>query len=154
MRPRQLVASALRRAPEPDPRSSAALVEVSAAGRLRVEGRLGARSVGRTAVLRERESGESVPIRFVRAGDDPEFEATLRCAVGAPLERPEALRVPITVAWAEHDRLLPTRTQAGRARRRLPQARHTLLRGCGHVPTYDDPAQVAAVLRAAMAARA
>ncbi len=84
----------------------------------------------------------------------PGFEATLRCAVGAPLERPEALRVPITVAWAEHDRLLPTRTQAGRARRRLPQARHTLLRGCGHVPTYDDPAQVAAVLRAAMAARA
>jgi pimeloyl-ACP methyl ester carboxylesterase len=55
------------------------------------------------------------------------------------------LRCPVTIAWGERDRLLIPR-QAERARRALPQARHVLLRGCGHVPTHDDPNQVAAVI--------
>lgn len=46
--------------------------------------------------------------------------------------------VPITVAWAEKDRLLLP-YQAERARRRLPQARHRWLEDCGHVPMPDDP---------------
>ena len=50
---------------------------------------------------------------------------------------------PTTIAWAEHDRLLLTARQAPRAQRLLPGARHLRLHGCGHVPTYDDPAQVA-----------
>ena len=50
---------------------------------------------------------------------------------------------PTTVAWGEHDRLLLTARQAPRAQRRLPGARHVRLHGCGHVPTYDDPEQVA-----------
>ena len=50
---------------------------------------------------------------------------------------------PTTIAWAEHDRLLLTSRQAPRAQRRLPGARHVRLHGCGHVPTYDDPEQVA-----------
>jgi pimeloyl-ACP methyl ester carboxylesterase len=49
---------------------------------------------------------------------------------------------PVTIAWAEKDRLLLPR-QAERARRALPRARHLTLAGCGHVPTWDDPAQVA-----------
>jgi pimeloyl-ACP methyl ester carboxylesterase len=53
--------------------------------------------------------------------------------------------VPVTIAWGEHDRiLLPY--HAAIARRRMPQARHVVLRGCGHVPMADDPAQVAQVL--------
>jgi pimeloyl-ACP methyl ester carboxylesterase len=59
--------------------------------------------------------------------------------------RDHELRCPVTVAWGERDRLLIPR-QAERARRALPQARHVLLRGCGHVPTHDDPDQVAAVI--------
>ena len=47
----------------------------------------------------------------------------------------------VTVAWGEHDKLL-LRRQADRARAALPQARHIILPGCGHVPTYDDPAVV------------
>jgi pimeloyl-ACP methyl ester carboxylesterase len=31
-------------------------------------------------------------------------------------------------------------------RRAVPGARHVTLRGCGHVPTWDDPEQVARVL--------
>jgi pimeloyl-ACP methyl ester carboxylesterase len=59
--------------------------------------------------------------------------------------RPAELSCPVTIAWGERDRLLIPR-QAGRARRLLPHARHVTLRGCGHVPTWDDPEQVARVL--------
>ncbi|ORV45490.1 hypothetical protein AWC02_12990 [Mycolicibacter engbaekii] len=53
--------------------------------------------------------------------------------------------IPVTVAWAARDRiLLPY--QARLAERRLPQARHIRLTGCGHVPMADDPEQVARVL--------
>ena len=51
---------------------------------------------------------------------------------------------PTTIAWGERDRLLISSRQAPRARRALPDARHVTLRGCGHVPTWDDPEQVAA----------
>jgi pimeloyl-ACP methyl ester carboxylesterase len=56
---------------------------------------------------------------------------------------------PTTVAWGDRDRLLIYSRQAPRARRRLPDARHVILRGCGHVPTWDDPEQVASVLLSA-----
>ena len=55
------------------------------------------------------------------------------------------------VAWAERDRLLLTSRQAPRAARMLPRARHVILRGCGHVPMWDDPGQVARVLLEASA---
>jgi pimeloyl-ACP methyl ester carboxylesterase len=58
---------------------------------------------------------------------------------------------PTTVAWGDRDRLLLYRRQAPRARRRLPAARHVTLYGCGHVPTWDDPEQVARVLLQASA---
>jgi pimeloyl-ACP methyl ester carboxylesterase len=53
---------------------------------------------------------------------------------------------PTTVAWGERDRILITSRQAPRAARLLPQARHVPLRGCGHVPMWDDPEQVARVM--------
>jgi pimeloyl-ACP methyl ester carboxylesterase len=53
---------------------------------------------------------------------------------------------PTTVAWGERDRLLIFSRQAPRAQRLLPRARHVVLRGCGHVPMWDDPEQVARVL--------
>jgi pimeloyl-ACP methyl ester carboxylesterase len=56
---------------------------------------------------------------------------------------------PTTIAWGERDRLLIFSRQAPRARRALPEARHVVLHGCGHVPTWDDPEQVARVLLSA-----
>ena len=53
---------------------------------------------------------------------------------------------PVTVAWGSHDFLLLGRPQSARARERLPQARHVTLHGCGHIPTWDDPEQVARVI--------
>jgi pimeloyl-ACP methyl ester carboxylesterase len=60
---------------------------------------------------------------------------------------------PATIAWGIHDRLLPFRTQATRARTLLPSARHLTL-GVGHVPFYDDPAVVAEAIRSSASARA
>jgi len=51
----------------------------------------------------------------------------------------------VTIAWGTKDRLLLPR-QARRAARSIPGARLVMLSGCGHVPTYDDPEQVARVL--------
>jgi pimeloyl-ACP methyl ester carboxylesterase len=55
---------------------------------------------------------------------------------------------PVTIAWGEFDFLLPY-WQAARARRALPDAQHVRLRGCGHLPTWDDPDQVIAAVRSA-----
>jgi pimeloyl-ACP methyl ester carboxylesterase len=55
------------------------------------------------------------------------------------------IAVPVTIAWGTQDRLLLP-TQALRARRLLPNARHVWLRGCGHVPMSDDPELVASII--------
>jgi pimeloyl-ACP methyl ester carboxylesterase len=54
--------------------------------------------------------------------------------------------VPITVAWGDRDRLLPPWTQARRARRVVPAARHVRI-DAGHLPYFDAPAQVVALIR-------
>ncbi|HVE67262.1 MAG TPA: alpha/beta fold hydrolase [Solirubrobacteraceae bacterium] len=76
----------------------------------------------------------------------PGFEATLDAMQGWRLRDGDAIACPVTIAWAQWDMVLIPR-QADRARRALPRARHGVLAGCGHVPTWDDPAQVARVLR-------
>jgi pimeloyl-ACP methyl ester carboxylesterase len=53
--------------------------------------------------------------------------------------------VPVTIAWATRDAVLP-RNQANVARALLPHAEHILLPGCGHVPMSDDPRRVAGVI--------
>ena len=57
--------------------------------------------------------------------------------------RPQMPGCKTTIAWAQRDRLLLAGRQAPRAARWLPEARHVTLRGCGHVPMWDDPDQVA-----------
>jgi pimeloyl-ACP methyl ester carboxylesterase len=61
----------------------------------------------------------------------------MRAAVFSGVEQ---IGVPVTLAWAELDRLL-------RRPREVAPGWHTLtLHGCGHIPTWDDPEQVAGVL--------
>jgi pimeloyl-ACP methyl ester carboxylesterase len=81
---------------------------------------------------------------WVRAcADAPAFWDLLRDAPGWDARPPVS---PTTVAWGDRDRLLIYSRQARRARRRLPGAQHVTLAGCGHVPTWDDPEQVAGVI--------
>jgi pimeloyl-ACP methyl ester carboxylesterase len=69
---------------------------------------------------------------------------TMLAAAEAFTETPPS-DVPVTVAWAGRDLVLP-RWQAQTARRRLPAANHIVLRGVGHVPMFDNPHLVAQVL--------
>ena len=78
-------------------------------------------------------------------GRCPGFETTFDAVGDFRWSGPEPA-CPVTVAWGERDRILIYSRQAPRARRRLPGARHVTLSGCGHVPTWDDPEQVARVL--------
>jgi pimeloyl-ACP methyl ester carboxylesterase len=75
----------------------------------------------------------------------PWFDETLLAAIDEHFRGGEQITVPITIAWGEKDRLLLPH-QPRRAARAIPGARLVTLRGCGHVPTYDDPEQVASVL--------
>jgi pimeloyl-ACP methyl ester carboxylesterase len=80
-----------------------------------------------------------------RTAAAPSFGA-MRRALGRYRVQSMDFACPVTIAWGSHDRLLLTRPHAGRARERLPQARHVTLHGCGHIPTWDDPEQVARVI--------
>ncbi len=53
--------------------------------------------------------------------------------------------VPVTIAWAARDLVLPP-WQAEVARAVLPHARHVTMRGVGHVPMWDAPEHVARIL--------
>jgi pimeloyl-ACP methyl ester carboxylesterase len=75
----------------------------------------------------------------------PWFDATLPSIRAFQFEGSEPPSVPVTISWGEKDRLLVPR-QATRAQRAIPGVRMVTLRDCGHVPTYDDPAQVTRVL--------
>jgi pimeloyl-ACP methyl ester carboxylesterase len=79
------------------------------------------------------------------AADAPSFFETLGPVASGRFAGGEAITVPVTIAWGELDRLLLPR-QAARAAQLLPQARSVWLYDCGHVPTYDDPQQVAQVI--------
>jgi pimeloyl-ACP methyl ester carboxylesterase len=80
------------------------------------------------------------------------FEETAEACVETTFPRTE-MEVPVTVAWGRHDRVLLYR-QLMRVPAILPGARILTLEGCGHVPTYDDPEQVARVILEGSAAEA
>lgn len=75
-------------------------------------------------------------------GGAPGFDETLE-SFGNVLP-PAPPKAPITIAWGEHDRLLPRR-QAVRAAKWSGQ-RVKLMKGCGHLPMSDDPELVARVI--------
>ena len=54
------------------------------------------------------------------------------------------LGVPLTIAWAEFDRLVRNRPLPDGVL--PPEVRQVVLPGCGHVPTWDDPELVSRVI--------
>ncbi len=59
----------------------------------------------------------------------------------------DPLPCPVTLAWAEHDRILPIGTIGRRARMLMPRASWRVVPGVGHVPMFDNPGLVEAVIR-------
>ena len=88
---------------------------------------------------------ENVPpadaYRLIRAyATAPGFDRANHEMRSALFEGFEQIRVPIALAWAERDRsVYPPESVP-------PPVRTEVLRGCGHVPTWDDPEQVAEVI--------
>jgi pimeloyl-ACP methyl ester carboxylesterase len=62
-----------------------------------------------------------------------------------PFEREIPLDVPVTIAWAARDLVLPP-WQAEIAKQMFPLAEHIMMRGVGHVPMTDAPHFVAKIL--------
>jgi pimeloyl-ACP methyl ester carboxylesterase len=97
-------------------------------------------------VAKPRILGAADAAASVRAlAEAPWFDDTLPAIAAERFAGGEAIQVPVTIAWGAKDRLLLPR-QGRRAVRMIPGARLVTLTGCGHVPTYDDPDQVARVL--------
>jgi pimeloyl-ACP methyl ester carboxylesterase len=112
-----------------------------------------ASAVGRTALMGQL-TGRPWKVPVQDAVEDlralaaaPSFDATLDSFSRERFRDGEAIDVPVTIAWGQRDFLLIPR-QGRRAVRAIPGARLVTLRGCGHVPTYDDPRLVAEVLLA------
>jgi pimeloyl-ACP methyl ester carboxylesterase len=106
---------------------------------------------GRHAVLRGSVGHpERVPpraaARLVRSYvTAPAYEAANLAMRSAVFSGADRIEVPVTLAWGELDRLVtpPRSAPAGWAAR--------VLRDCGHIPTWDDPGQVASLLLEASA---
>lgn len=126
-------------------------------GLLHLANRLGssAERAARTRALRQVVYGSlmahpsRVPFDHVQ-GDVRGFlyaRPALRILLGAaePFTDEIARDVPVTIAWAGRDLVLP-RWQAETARQRLPHVAHVMLRGVGHVPMFDAPHLIAQVL--------
>jgi pimeloyl-ACP methyl ester carboxylesterase len=72
--------------------------------------------------------------------DAPGFVATNTAMRANVFSGGERVRVPVTLAWGEHDRMVMPRRGVVRDETTV------VLRGCGHLPMLDDPAQTARVL--------
>jgi pimeloyl-ACP methyl ester carboxylesterase len=108
-------------------------------------------AAGRSALLRGVVGHpERVPpaaaARLVRAYvTAPGFEGANAAMRAGVLSDIEQIDVPVTLAWGELDRLVR------RPRTKPGHWRSLVLRGCGHIPTWDDPAQVSRALLLASA---
>ena len=58
----------------------------------------------------------------------------------------DQVRAPTLIAWGEKDRLLPMDRHAQRFRTEIPGGQFRVLRGLGHTPMWDDPAQIAELI--------
>jgi pimeloyl-ACP methyl ester carboxylesterase len=80
-------------------------------------------------------------LRLVQAyADAPGFEAVNQAMRAGRFTRLEHVRVPVTLAWPEHDRLV------ARPAHLPPTVRSVPLPGAGHVPMWDAPEAVARLL--------
>ncbi len=90
-------------------------------------------------VSRDQAIGDARAFRYAR----PALKVLLDAA--EPFDREIPLHVPVTIAWAARDLVLPP-WQAKIAQQVVPFAEHVMMHGVGHVPMTDNPALVAELL--------
>jgi len=104
------------------------------------------RALGRVIHHPERLSpgeAEAIASAYVNAPAYDEANALMRAG---RIEELKGIKVPITLAWGEHDNLVRNKPLPPKA---LPKrVEQVELPGCGHVPTWDDPELVARVILA------
>jgi pimeloyl-ACP methyl ester carboxylesterase len=82
-------------------------------------------------------------LRLVRAyAAAPGYDTVNAAMRAGRFEGLDRIEVPLTFGWPDRDRLV------ARPARLPASARNVVLRDCGHVPMWDDPAQVADLLLA------
>jgi pimeloyl-ACP methyl ester carboxylesterase len=81
----------------------------------------------------------------------PWFDDTLQSIMPWTRDPAPDPAVPVTIGWGAKDRLLFPR-QGKRAVQMIPSAKLVPLTDCGHLPTFDDPGQVADLMLATTAA--
>jgi pimeloyl-ACP methyl ester carboxylesterase len=110
----------------------------TARGRRRVLGRF----IHHPERLRSGEA-EAIARAYVTA---PAYEDASALMRAGRIEELKSIKVPITLAWAEHDTLVRNKPLPAKL---LPKGvEQVVLPGCGHVPTWDDPELVARVVLA------
>lgn len=77
------------------------------------------------------------------------FDEIFEAGVGLRFSGGRSLEVPVTVAWGSRDPLFGARRCS--LAELPPHTRVELLRGCGHVPTWDDPPLVLETIRSTAA---
>jgi pimeloyl-ACP methyl ester carboxylesterase len=85
---------------------------------------------------------------FRNLASSPGFDATLDGLSEFTFRDGQEIDVPVTIVWGTRDFLLLPR-QAARAGRVIPGARVIRVPRAGHVPTYDQPDELARIVREA-----
>ncbi|MEA2453758.1 MAG: hypothetical protein QOI45_20 [Thermoleophilaceae bacterium] len=83
------------------------------------------------------EAAERLVRSYLTSSGYESADEAMRTAVFSGFEQ---IRVPVTLAWGDLDRIVR------RPRQTLPEWRTIMLHGCGHIPTWDAPDQVARTL--------
>jgi pimeloyl-ACP methyl ester carboxylesterase len=113
-------------------------IMATARGRRRALGRF----IHRPERLRPGEA-EAIARAYVTAPAYDEASALMRAG---RIEELKSIKVPLTLAWAEHDNLVRNKPLPAKL---LPKrVEQVMLPDCGHVPTWDDPELVARVVLA------
>lgn len=63
-----------------------------------------------------------------------------------PIKPMDAGTTPVRIAWCERDKVIPFETYGRPMLEAVRGAESLIVKGVGHVPMYDDPEQVAAVI--------
>jgi pimeloyl-ACP methyl ester carboxylesterase len=113
---------------------------------------LGIAAVRRSLNAQAMEHGDRVPrdemLHAMRSLGGTRILPQLLATMGrkGPIKPLVGIHCPITIAWGEHDKVIPFETYGAPMLAAAPGAVAATLAGCGHVPMYDAPEMVAALI--------